>query len=129
MQELIYWSMYLVHRFLLRVPLSLFLFLFLSHLHTHTHTHTHSLSLCLQAPHCLQEATLDQAVTVALSSPLKDVVSNAELSRTQLETLTQLGGLVHQGKDLYDEIKEVRNNTEMQWLSSLVPSLGDEAND
>lgn len=60
-----------------------------------------------QAPHCLQEATLDQAVTEALSSPLKDVVSNAELSRTQLETLTHLGGLVHQGKDLYDEIKEV----------------------
>ena len=41
-------------------------------------------------------------------------MSNAELSRTQLETLTHLGGLVHQGKDLYDEIKEVRDP---EWLN------------
>lgn len=64
-----------------------------------------------QAPHCLQEPTLNAALTLALTSPLDDVRSNAELVRELLKTHTKLGGLNHQGKDLFEEVKKVRIGT------------------
>ncbi len=81
-----------------------------------THSpHTHVLNTRLykslpQAPHCLQEATLNAAVTLALASPLDDIRSNAELVREHLKTLTNLGGLNHQGRDLFEEVNKVRIN-------------------
>ena len=66
-----------------------------------------SLPRPLQAPHCLREADLDCALKRALSSPLEDVRMNASLTADHVETLKKLDGLVHQGKDLYEEIKSV----------------------
>ncbi|XP_064394192.1 uncharacterized protein LOC135341540 isoform X2 [Halichondria panicea] len=58
------------------------------------------------SPHCLQEPTLNAAVTLALASPLDDIRSNAELVREHLKTLTNLGGLNHQGRDLFEEVNK-----------------------
>lgn len=44
---------------------------------------------------------------MALLSPLDDVRSNAELAQEHVKSLKEPGGLVHQGKDLYEEIKTV----------------------
>ena len=60
-----------------------------------------------QAPHCLQEDDLDAALDRARLSPLEDVRSNTELTSSHISTLKELGGLVHQGRDLYQEIKTV----------------------
>ena len=44
---------------------------------------------------------------MALSSPLEDVRMNATLTADHVDTLKKLDGLVHQGKDLYEEVKSV----------------------
>lgn len=62
----------------------------------------------MQAPQCLQQPDLDSALEVALSSPLEDIKSNASLTSEHIKTLKELGGLIHQGRDLYEEIKSVR---------------------
>ena len=63
--------------------------------------------VCVQAPHCLQEEDLDSALGRARQSPLEDVRSNTELTSSHISTLKGLGGLVHQGHDLYQDVKAV----------------------
>ena len=60
-----------------------------------------------QAPHCLHQSDLEGSLSVALSSPLKNVVSHAELTNEHIKNLEQLGGLQHQGRDLFEEVKSV----------------------
>lgn len=57
------------------------------------------------APHCLQEPDLQGALKVAVNSQFQDVVSHAELTNEHVRTLRELGGLGHQGRDLFEEIK------------------------
>jgi len=57
------------------------------------------------APHCLQQSELEAALKVALSSPMKDVVSHADFTSEHVKTLQQLGGLKYQGRDLFEEVK------------------------
>ncbi len=60
-----------------------------------------------QAPHCLQEENLDSALERACQSPLEEARSNAELTSSHITTLKELGGLIRQGRDLYQDVKAV----------------------
>ena len=53
------------------------------------------------------EQDIQSALSVALNSPLEEVVTHALIISEQLKTLEQLGGLTNRGKDLYDEIRAV----------------------
>ena len=55
----------------------------------------------------MNEDTLNNALKVALSSPIEEVVTHAEVIAEQLKTIEELGGFNQGGKDLYDEIKAV----------------------
>ena len=44
---------------------------------------------------------------MALNSQFQDVISHAELTGEHVKTLRELGGLNHQGRDLFEEIKTV----------------------
>ena len=59
------------------------------------------------APHCLQEEDLDSALKRAMLSPLEDVQMNTRLTNDHIANLRRLDGLVHQGKDIYEEVKSV----------------------
>ena len=71
-------------------------------LYQHTHTHTHT-----QAPSCMVEADLNNALKVALSSPIEEIVTHAEVISEQLKAIKDLGSLSNGGKDLFDEIRAV----------------------
>lgn len=55
----------------------------------------------------MNKDTLNEALNVALLSPIEEVVTHAEVISEQLKTIEELGGFNHGGKDLYDEIKAV----------------------
>lgn len=78
------------------------------HKQTHAQTHAHAqTNTHLQAPHCLQEEDLDSALKRAMLSPLEDVQMNTRLTNDHIVSLRRLDGLVHQGKDIYEEVKSV----------------------
>jgi hypothetical protein len=69
----------------------------------------------------MNESTLNDALKVALNSPIEEVVTHAEVIAEQLETIDDLGGFNQGGKDLYDEIKAVSffAPVECSWINSI----------
>jgi hypothetical protein len=61
----------------------------------------------------MNESTLNDALKVALNSPIEEVVTHAEVIAEQLETIDDLGGFNQGGKDLYDEIKAILPDSKM----------------
>lgn len=55
----------------------------------------------------MEGATLHEALQMALSSPIEEVVTHADVIAEQLKTIEELGGFSNGGQDLYDEIKAV----------------------
>ena len=68
----------------------------------------------------MTEADLNNALKVALSSPIEEIVTHAEVISEQLKAIKDLGSLSNGGKELFDEIRAVSLRVGLLVISSTV---------
>lgn len=94
------------------------------------------IQLFKMAPSCMVEADLNNAIKVALSSPIEEIVTHAEVISEQLKAIKDLGSLSNGGKDLFDEIRAIlpdrsvllqRSQTELDSLQVVLETIAEHA--
>ena len=80
--------------------------------------HTH-----LQAPHCLDQPTLEEALTLAEGLPLRDTPSDSRLAAEHVRTLFGLGGPATL-TELHTELRSVSCPSLLLYVCSYVSSWG-----